>query len=77
MRKHSTSLKKKKPNGTTLRAKKTSKKEMARLQTLKEYFDSLDEETHDRELEKLSLDDLHSLAWMATYESYQKGTWLT
>lgn len=77
MRKQSTGLKKKTNSVRTLRATKTSKKEMARLKALKEYFDSLDEETHDRELEKLSLDDLHSLAWMATYESYQKGKWLT
>ena len=69
--------KKKTQNGSLPRAKRLSKKESDRLKALKEYFDSLDEETHDLELEKLSLDDLHALAWMTTYENHQKGKRLT
>lgn len=77
MRKYSTGLKKKKANDLTLRARKLSKKEIARRQALKEWYFSLDEDAQIREIENLSIDDLHMLAWASAYENYQKGNWLT
>ena len=77
MRKYSTSLKKKKTDGTTPRARKLSKKEIARRQALKEWFFSLDEDAQIREIENLSIDDLVMLAWAKTYSDHQNGRRLT
>ncbi|HMV51826.1 MAG TPA: hypothetical protein PLD20_25770 [Blastocatellia bacterium] len=77
MRKYSTSLKKKSAKSTTPRASKLSKKELARRQALKDWYFSLDEDTQIREIENLSIDDLHLLAWASTYENYRKGNWQT
>lgn len=77
MRKHPTSLKKKAAKSAAPRAGRLSKKEIARRQALKEWYFSLDEDDRIREIENLSLDDLHLLAWASTYENYQKGNWLT
>jgi hypothetical protein len=77
MRKHPTRLKKKAVKGVTPRAGRLSKKEIARREALKEWYFSLDEDAQIREIENLSFDDLHLLAWASTYENYQKGNWLT
>lgn len=77
MRKYSTSLKKKKANGATLRAPKISKKELARRQALKDWYFALDEDAQIREIENLSFDDLVMLAWAKTYSDHQNGRRLT
>jgi hypothetical protein len=77
MRKYSTGLKKKKSSDSTLRARKPSKKEIARRQALKEWYFSLDEDAQIREIENLSFDDLVMLAWAKTYSDHQSGRRLT
>ena len=73
MRKYSNSLEKKKANGIPLRAKKISKKELARRQALKDWYFALDEDAQIREIENLSFDDLVILAAAKTYEDHQQG----
>lgn len=77
MRKHSSSLKKKAANSTTLRVPKLSKKELARRQALKDWYFALDEDAQIREIENLSFEDLVMLAWTKTYEDHQNGRRLT
>lgn len=77
MRKYSTSLKKKKANGTALRAPKISKKELARREALKAWYFALDEDAQIREIDNLSLEDLVILAAAKTYKDHQTGRLLT
>ena len=44
-----------------------------RASLLKLYFDSLSERKHDRELKKLSSDDLHALVWVTAYQNAKKA----
>ncbi|MEK7830394.1 MAG: hypothetical protein AAB401_04865 [Acidobacteriota bacterium] len=77
MRKHSSTLKKKAANSTTLRVPKLSKKELARRQALKDWYFALDEDAQIREIENLSFEDLVMLTWTKTYEDHQNGRRLT
>lgn len=44
-----------------------------RASLLKLYFDSLSERKHDRELKKLSSEDLHALVWVTAYQNAKKA----
>lgn len=60
-----------------LKAERFSAKELARFRKLKAYFDTLDEDTHIREFEKLSLEEMHYLACSYLAEDIEKGRRLT
>ena len=64
-------------NGLSWRDFRVSEEEMAHRKALKEYFDTLDEETQIREFEKLSLSDMHFLAVTKLQEDHRKGKRLT
>ena len=52
MRKHSSTLKKKAANSTTLRVPKLSKKELARRQALKDWYFAIGADAQIREMER-------------------------
>lgn len=60
-------------NGLSWRDFRISDKKLARLKKLKEYFDTLDEDTQVREFEKLSLNEMHFLLMTKLHEDQQKG----
>ncbi|MEP7336342.1 MAG: hypothetical protein ABI977_01130 [Acidobacteriota bacterium] len=64
-------------NNLSWRDFRFSDKKIARLKKLKEYFDTLDEETQICEFEKLSLEEMHYIAASSLAEEVRKGTRLT
>ncbi len=65
------------PNKLSWRDFRISDRKLARLKKLKEYFDTLDEKTQEREFEKLSLEEMHYIAVSSLQEEIRKGTRLT